>query len=297
MFKEETVKFRHVTATTVMKLPEIERRKQLSTICLHNSRMLLKALETVRLMQFGAFRVMSQFFPLYTHPVAGYKLDMLPDFDEIVLVLKSVNEFRKRHDIRLSFHPDQFVIIASPFDTVVEASIRELEYQAMVAELIGAENINIHIGGVYDGKNAALQRFAERFVLLSESVRERLTLENDDLSYTVQDLLPLCSKLSIPLVYDVHHHRCNPDELSIEAATDQCIALWQKLGREPHFHISSPLGGWNSKTRRSHADFIDFGDVPEYWLHLKNFTLDVEAKAKELAIAMLMKSWQNVGKQ
>jgi UV DNA damage endonuclease len=46
-----------------------------------------------------------------------------------------------------------------------------------------------------------------------------LTLENDDISYTVSDLLPVCDKLAIPLVYDVHHHRCNPDGLPVEEAT------------------------------------------------------------------------------
>ena len=54
------------------------------------------------------------------------------------------------------------------------------------------------------------------FADLPENVRSRLTLENDDVSYTVSDLLPVCEKLSIPLVYDVHHHRCKPDGLSVE---------------------------------------------------------------------------------
>jgi UV DNA damage endonuclease len=239
---------------------------------------------------------MSQLFPLYTHPEAGYVLTALPDCEQITGVLQEVNRYCRANDIRLSFHPDQFITIASPNPAVVVNSIKELEYHGFLAELIGADIVNIHIGGVFNDKNAVLKRFAENFKLLSPAVKTRLAVENDDISYSVQDVLPLCEQLSIPMVYDVHHHRCNPDKYSIAEATDRCIEHWMALRREPHFHISSPLDGWNSSTRRSHADYIDFKDVPEYWLKLNNFTLDVEAKAKELAVTKLIQEWNDTGR-
>jgi UV DNA damage endonuclease len=115
-----------------------------------------------------------------------------------------------------------------------------------------------------------------------------LTLENDDVSYTVRDLLPVCEKLTIPLVYDVHHHRCNPDGLTVDEATMMAGETWRTVGREQYCHISSPKNGWVSGNPKPHADFIDLADLPDCWLG-REMTLDVEAKAKELAVVQLMK--------
>jgi UV DNA damage endonuclease len=162
-----------------------------------------------------------------------------------------------------------------------------LEYQAQLAEAVGADVINIHAGGVYGDKELALKRFCQVFPVLSDSVKNRLTLENDDVSYTVRDLLPVCEKLSIPLVYDVHHHRCNPDGLSVEEATILAGETWSKAGREQHCHISSPKAGWESGSPRPHADYIDPADFPDCWRGRK-MTVDIEAKAKELAVVRLL---------
>jgi UV DNA damage endonuclease len=97
------------------------------------------------------------------------------------------------------------------------------------------------------------------------------------------DLLPICQKAGIPLVYDVHHHRCHPDTLTIEEATTQAIATWQ---REPLFHISSPLEGWSGPKPERHHDFIDPSDFPACWKPLA-ITVEVEAKAKEVAVLQL----------
>ena len=164
----------------------------------------------------------------------------------------------------------------------------ELDYQAMLAELVGADVINIHGGGVYGDKASALKRFRENFVQLPERVRSRLTLENDDVCYTVDDLIPVCKDMHIPLVYDVHHHRCLADNLSLQEATLGSIETWKALGREPYFHISSPRDSYDSHTPGPHAEFISADDFPREWLDF-NITVDVEAKAKELAVLKLKK--------
>jgi UV DNA damage endonuclease len=163
-----------------------------------------------------------------------------------------------------------------------------LEYQGLLAALTGAEAINIHLGGVYGDKPAAMARFRNVFAKLPEGLRRRISLENDDISYSPADLLPLARELSIPLVYDRHHHRCLPDRLGEAQATVQCAATWQALGREPWFHLSSPRAGWSGGNPRPHADFIDPADFPPDWRTLDfPFTVDIEAKAKELAVVAL----------
>jgi UV DNA damage endonuclease len=284
LFLAEKISFRTTTAKVLSGLERKAALGKVSSICLHNADNLLLAVRAVQRLGIGAFRIMSPLFPRMTHPEVGYALEDLPQAETISELLSATRALAQAHDIRLSFHPDQFVVLSSPHAHVVENSVRELEYHALLAEMVGADVINIHAGGVYGDKAAALARFAEVFKGLPENVSTRLSLENDDVSYTVADLLPMCTDLSLPLVYDVHHHRCNPDGLDECEATDRAAATWR--GREPYCHISSPREGWRANPK-PHADYIDLTDVPQCW-HGRAMTVDVEAKAKELAVVRLM---------
>lgn len=289
IFRQEPIKYRQVTAKTLHSSPRKKQLERLSEICLHNVRSLQESLQFVADQGIGAFRILSPFFPRYTHPEVGYRLDDLPAEEEIHHRFAKIRQFRQANDIRLSFHPDQFNVLSSPRTEVVKKTIKELEYQGLLADLVDAEVINLHAGGAYGDKQQALARLQKNIELLPESVRSRLTLENDDVSYTPTDLFPVCEELNIPMVYDVHHHRCLPDELSEEAATVATVALWNRLDREPYFHLSSPKNGWNNDSPKPHADYIDPVDFPSCWKGI-TATIDVEAKAKELAVMQLMKN-------
>jgi len=293
IFREEPIRFRQTTAASLSRLNRDAQLQKISGICLDNLKNLLLAVGWVDNHKTGAFRVLSPLFPRFTHPDVGYRLDILPDKDEILSLCSTVKNFCNTRDIRLSLHPDQFNILSSPHDHVVANTLRELEYQGLLAELIGAELINIHAGGIYTGKEGAISRFQKNFRLLSNAVRSRLTVENDDRCYTPEDLFPLCRNLEIPFVYDVHHHRCLPDRLDVEEATERCIQSWTALGREPFFHLSSPKHGWGAAKRQPHSDYIDVADFPHCWTHL-TCTIDIEAKAKELAVLRLKKDVANL---
>ena len=290
LFKEQNIKFKTTTATYCLKLNHNNCLSKLNKLCLNNSVSLLSAVKFCAKNNIGAFRVLSQMFPLFTHPQVGYELSDLESSNEIISNFTEVKNFAINHNIRLSFHPDQFVVLSSAKEGVVLSSLKELEYHAIIANLIGADMINIHAGGVYGDKESALERFAINFKRLKKSTQNLITVENDDKSYTPEDLLPLCKGLGIPLCYDVHHHRCNSDNFSIQQATDKCCELAKSLGKLPHFHISSPLEPWSKKDglHRNHNDYIDINDFPRYWLEIKtDYTVDIEAKAKELAVKKL----------
>ncbi len=187
----------------------------------------------------------------------------------------------KKNNIRLSFHPDQFVVLNSESERVVASSVREMEHQAAVSRFIGAEALTLHGGGLTGGATAALERLERGIERLSENARSLLCLENDDRLFSPQDLLPLCERMGIPFVYDVHHHRCRPDSLSVQEVTERGGGTWRS--REPWMHISSPKDGWGSANPRLHADFIDPADVPGEWRG-RGITIDVEAKEKERAV-------------
>lgn len=283
IFRDEPIQFGNTTATASGKMKRADALVKLSGLCLANAEALLAALDFCAENGIGCFRVNSQILPLKTHPQLGYRVDELPQGKAIVRRFKDGGAFVRQHGLRTCFHPDQFVVLNSQRPEVVEASIRELEYQAEVATWIGADVINIHGGGAFGDKPKALGDFARSLKRLSRRTKSRLTVENDDKIFTPADLLPVCRATGIPLVYDVHHHRCNPDGLSEEEATEQAIGTWD---REPLFHISSPIDGWQGPRPERHHDFIDLQDFPKCWLNL-DVTVEVEAKAKEVAVLKL----------
>lgn len=283
MFRDQPIKFATTTATAIGRMKRPDGLEKLSRLCLHNADALLTALQYCADNGIGCFRVNSQILPIKTHPTWGYEIDELPAGEEIVRRFQACGAFVAMHNLRTCFHPDQFVVLNSQRPDVVEKSLQELEYQGEVAEWIGADVVNIHGGGAYGDKPKALADFAKNFDRLSPRVKRRLTVENDDMTYTPADLLPLCKATGIPLVYDVHHHRCNPDGLSVEQATTMALATWD---REPMFHLSSPLEGWDGPKPERHHDFIDIKDFPECW-RKRTITVEVEAKAKEAAVRKL----------
>ncbi|MEI6235772.1 MAG: UV DNA damage repair endonuclease UvsE [Planctomycetota bacterium] len=280
MFRDEPIKFRTTTVTAISKMKRPDALTKLSDLCRANAEALQAALEFCAANGIGCFRVNSQILPLKTHLKQGYELEDLPHGNAIIALFKACGEYARSHKLRTCFHPDQFVVLNSQKPEVVDASIRELEYQSEVAEWIGADVVNVHGGGAFGDKEKALADFSRGVDRLSSRARSRLTVENDDKTYSPADLLPICRALGVPLVYDVHHHRCHADDFSEDKATDLAIATWN---REPLFHISSPIDGWSGVKPECHHDYIDIADFPSCWKNAE-FTVEVEAKAKEAAV-------------
>jgi UV DNA damage endonuclease len=289
IFRDQPIKFATTTATALGRLGRADGLAKLGRIALANADALLAALRFCAGNGIGCFRVNSQILPLKTHPEHGYAMDDLPGGAEIVARFRQCGEFARSHSLRTCFHPDQFVVLNSPRPEVVEASVRELEYQAEVAGWVAADVVNIHGGGAYGDKLAALETFARNLGRLSDGARRLLTVENDDRTYSPADLLPLCRAEGLPLVYDAHHHRCRPDGLTVEEATAAAVATWD---REPLFHLSSPIAGWDGPGPQRHHDFIDIRDFPACWRGL-DLTVEVEAKAKEVAVLRLLQELQD----
>jgi UV DNA damage endonuclease len=283
-FVGQAIAFRRLTATALGRCERAEQLRRLAAVCRHNAAALGQALAYCESQGIGAFRVNSQILPLCTHPEVGYRAEDLPGSAALVATFRQCGRFAADRGLRLSFHPDQFVVLSSPDEGVRDRSLAELRYQAQVAEWIGADVINIHAGGAYGDKPSALARLGQVLAALPTEIHGRLTLENDDRVYTPAELLPVCRSAGVPLAYDVHHHRCLQDELSVDKATQAALSTWGQ--REPLFHLSSPRDGWTSSNPSFHADDIDQRDFPACWRGL-SVTIDVEAKAKELAVLRL----------
>lgn len=258
--------------------------KKVSNLVKSNVEALMQAITYCSSNGIGCFRVGSSILPLKTHPELGYTMEELPDGLSYIDQFQKCGEFAKQNNIRLCFHPDQFVVLNSLKHTVVDLSIKEIEYQAEVASWIGADVVNIHGGGAFNDKKTSLERLKQNIGRLSQNAKSKLTLENDDITYTPEDLIPVCESTGVPLLYDVHHHRCNPDRFDVYEATELAIISWN---REPMFHISSPLEGWSGPKPNRHHDYINPFDFPKFWTDY-DLTVEVEAKAKEVAILKLI---------
>ncbi len=283
-FRDSPIRFRQATYRYVSSLPTAEASAYLADIARSNAIALAHAVERCSELGIRAFRITSQIIPLATHPGGRFRLDDLPGAEVIAGSFRAAGRVAAERGIRLSFHPDQFVVLNSEREDVVRPSIAELEFQATMAELVGADAICLHGGSAAGGRFRALDRLRRGIDRLSPEARRRLALENDDRSFTVRDLLPVCESEGVPLIYDVHHHRINGDGLPVDVATDLARDTWR--GCEQWVHISSPRDGWRAGDTRSHAEYIDPLDFPAAW-HDRALTIDVEAKAKELAVLAL----------
>jgi UV DNA damage endonuclease len=260
------------------------RRAALAGIARDNAAALTMAVERCVELGVGAFRITSQLLPLATHPLSGYALEGLDDDGTLVAAYRAAGRLAAERGVRLSFHPDQFVVLNSEREETVAAAVRELDFTAALCDLVGADAMTVHGGGLAGGTAAAVERLGRGLDRLGPRARALLVLENDDRLFTPADLLPLCRSAGVPLVYDVHHHRCHPDGRSVAEATEAAAATWG--AREPWAHISSPRDGWGSANPRPHADHVDPADFPEAWLG-RRMTIDVEAKAKERAVVAI----------
>lgn len=229
------------------------------------------------------YRLSSDSFPW----MSEYEFSDLPNFSLIKKLLKEVGDKAKSVGMRLSYHPGPFNVLASENQSVVDKTIIELNKHAELMDMIDLDQshyypINIHINTTKPTREEAAERFVERFSLLSESCRKRLTLENDDSpnQYSVKILHDLVySKTNIPIVFDQHHFNYGPQDQTMEEALKLALSTWGDI--KPITHMSSPKTlEDNSGKQTAHADYI-YEEIKTYGLE---FDTEIEAKAKDLAV-------------
>jgi UV DNA damage endonuclease len=158
--------------------------------------------------------------------------------------------------------------------------------------------IVLHMGGVFGDKTATLDRFRENYKCLSQDIKNRLVLENDDVSWSVHDLLPICEELDIPLVLDFHHHNIVFDAHKIREGTldimqlfERIKATWTRKGIRQKMHYSEPTpSAITPRQRRKHNARV--ATLPPC-----DPTMDlmIEAKDKEQAVFQLMRKFKLPG--
>ncbi|KAF2786157.1 UV-endonuclease UvdE [Melanomma pulvis-pyrius CBS 109.77] len=245
-------------------------------------------------------RLSSEMFPFASHDEYGYRLEPFAG-ETLAEVGKVVAELGHR----VTTHPGQFTQLGSPRKEVITASIRDLDYHSEMLSLLKLPPqqdrdavMILHLGGAFGDKPATLDRFRENYASLSQPVKNRLVLENDDVIWSVHDLLPLCQELNIPFVLDFHHHNIIFDSNKIREGTKDIIELfpaiietWTRKGITPKMHYSEPCPtAVTGRDRRKHSPRVS--TLPPCPVTMD---LMIEAKDKEQAVFELMRTFKLPG--
>jgi UV DNA damage endonuclease len=236
------------------------------------------------------YRMSSDMFPWATE----YEFTDLKDWNEIQKILQRCGAKATMYKQRLSFHPGPFNVLVSPKENVVLNTIKDLEVHGRIMDAMELSKtpynkINIHCNGVYGDKQSAMDRFITNFDKLSNSVKTRLTIENDDKAsmYSVKDLYyGIYKKVGVPIVFDYHHHQFCTGDMSEQEALEMALSTWGDIKPVTHYS-ESRRDEQEDKTIRvqAHSDYV-YDKIEMYG---NDFDIMVEAKAKELAVDRYLK--------
>ena len=284
--KEKGVK-RITTGRSMIKRTFMEKGiEYASEIGLKNTRDLYDIIKWNNANGFKFFRITSNLFPWCSE----YKLEDMPDHWEIAGILGEIGKYVEDNNMRITSHPGPFNVLTSPHEHVVENCIKDLSIHGEVFDMMGLSRtpynkINIHIGGAYGDKVSAMKRFCTNFHRLPDSVKSRLTVENDDKAsmYSVVDLYEGVYKtIGIPIVFDYHHHKFCTGGLSEEDALEVAISTWPTdIVPVVHYSESRSKEQLDESIRpQAHSDYVlDYIDT-----YGNRVDIMIEAKAKELAL-------------
>jgi UV DNA damage endonuclease len=276
-----------LTFTRYSALPKNERLEKLKSITAQNLHHTKRILYYNIAHEIELYRLSSSLVPLATHPEVMWDF-ITPFKNEWEELGQLVQKFR----LRVSFHPNQFTLFTSPKEDVTMNSVKDMDYHYRMLQAMNALEkgiINIHIGGAYGDKTKTLERFHQNLKSLPDEIKKRMTLENDDKTYNVEETLIACEKENIPMILDYHHYMANTGELDLSLYLPRIFNTWKTLNIVPKVHISSPK---SDKAFRSHADYVSIDFILPFLKMAKTFNQDfdimIEAKQKNLAMHKLI---------
>lgn len=274
----EAVRYRTITRKRLLQLDAAEQKNTLRLLYADNIARLDGAIDYCLAHGIRLYRMTSALFPFADDPIGE---DVLEEFAEVIAAKgKRAIGF----GIRLVLHPDQFVVLSSDSPQVVENSIKILKTHARVMDMLQQPRSCWAVIEIHGGKSGREEQLVKVIRELPEAIRSRLALENDEYSYSAEEILAVCREAGVPMVFDAHHHVVHE---KLESYEHPSIAKMLRAARE-----TWPVRGWQlvhiSNGReffndRHHSDLIDV--MPS--AYRKAPWIEIEAKHKELAIEKL----------
>ena len=277
----DQVRFRTITRARFLAFDAEKRREVLRELYADNLRRLHTALEFCRENYIGLYRMTSALFPLNDETEGEMILT------ELAPALAEIGAKARLYDIRVVIHPDQYIVLSSDSASVVATSVHLLTQHGRILDLLGLDRSPWATMILHGGKSDRDDRLVETISMLPDCVKSRLCLENDEYAYGAEDILRVCRRAGIPMVFDAHHHVVH-DKLetyehpSVAFFTDAARETWQV----PDWQLVHLSNGSESFRDPKHSDLITL--VPSAFEKVS--WIEVEAKGKEEAIAALRRT-------
>lgn len=222
------------------------------------------------------FRIGSDIIPFASHSVCKVDWEVM-----LKAALEMTGEYIKENNIRISMHPDQFILLNSDKKDVLENSIAELDYHARFLDAMGLDTtakIQIHVGGVYGDKEGAIKKFIQVYKKLPENIKSRLVIENDDRLYSLKDCLEISKATKVPVLFDFFHHEClNNGETWVEAF-EAAAKTWKKKDGVPLTDYSIQK---EDERKGAHATSINEEKFRAFLLEMKKHDFDIMLEIKD----------------
>lgn len=281
---DDTLRYRTLTRTHYLKFDEPERRKRLGELYCYNLRKLFEALEYCHARDIRLYRMIANLFPLsdWEDGIGKHIIqDMLPLMTGFAARANALG-------IRVIVHPEQYVVLSSESASVRDNSINLLSHQAFLFDALGLPRSSWAAINIHGGKSGKSRELTEVVRNLPENVKSRLTFENDEYAYSAKEILDVCEKTGVPMVFDAHHHVIHEGLMSLNhPSVAEYTALARQTWQPQDWQIVHLSNGRDKPQDQKHSDLIDV--IPEAYRNVR--WVEVEAKAKEVAIAALQQKW------
>jgi UV DNA damage endonuclease len=223
------------------------------------------------------FRISSGIVPFGSHPINTF-----PWQTHFAAGFRAIGDYIRAENLRVSLHPDQFVVLNSPNADIVQRSIAELEYQGAMLDLMELDSkakLQIHVGGLYADREVAIARFIATYRTLPAAVQRRLVIENDDRLFSLQDCLRVHEAVGIPILFDNFHHECLNHGEPMAEALRLAAATWhpERDGVMMMDYSSQQLGERKGK----HTSSLEEELFREFLSHLHGLDVDIMLEIKD----------------
>jgi UV DNA damage endonuclease len=278
------VRYRTMTRTRYLQLTEEQRQVALTEIYQDNLQRLVNALSFCHQHSIKLYRMPSGLFPLSDmEDNIGINIleGMSVDLDKIGRTALEIG-------VRMVLHPDQFVVLSSDSPSVVDTSIKILANHAHTLDLLGLPKSSWSLMNIHGGKSQRTDQLVQVVSQLPENIKSRLTFENDEYAYSASEILEVCRRTGVPMVFDAHHHICHEDLDSYEhPSVAEMFYAARETWTNKDWQLVHISNGEESFKDRKHSDLINF--MPSVFREAP--WIEVEAKQKEQAIAHLRSWW------
>ena len=276
------VRYRTITRKRLLQFSEAEQEETLRNLYSDNLQRLNQAIDFCLANELKLYRFTSNLFP-FADTEMGERI--LGELDEELL---KVGNRALEKGIRLVGHPDQFVVLSSDSPEVIANSIKILQMQAMIMDKLGQPRSPWAMMEIHGGKSDRSERLVEVIRNLPEAIRSRLALENDEYSYSAEEILAVCREAQVPMVFDAHHHVIHEGLDSYEhPSVAQILAEAQTTWPKREWQLVHISNGREAFGDRNHSDLISV--MPSSYCNAP--WIEIEAKHKEEAIAKLREEW------